>query len=271
VSSKLARGIGRVRHLGNRRDLENYRDLLAVLLQKELKVRYNNKALGYLWSVANPLASAMVYYIAFKFLMRFDIPDYPLVLISGIFPWQWFSNAVGSSPNLFVANASIIKKLSFPRNIIPLCAVLNHMIHFVASMPVIFLFLFLFKRSPDVTWLYGFPLLLVISLMMIYGISLILSSINLFFRDLERLTTIILNFTFYFTPILYPIEQIPEGYRKYIALNPAAPIIVSWRELILYNRLEPVYLLISAAYAVVFFAIGYSIYRRLSWKFAEVI
>jgi lipopolysaccharide transport system permease protein len=262
---------GTVQHYGSQRNWENYRDLLLVLVQKELKVRYSNKLLGYLWSIANPLASALIYYVAFRLLMRVQIENYPLVLISGVFPWQWFTNAVGSAPNLFVGNSTIIKKVQFPRQIVPLSAGLNHLFHFVASLPVILLFLGIFRQSPTVEWLYGVPILLVIQFIMVYGLTLMLASVNIFLRDLERLTNILLHFTFYVTPILYPLEHIPQGYRDLIALNPVAPLIVSWRELILNGRLEPIYLLISLGYALLFWAIGYLVYRKLSWKFAEVI
>lgn len=270
-SQKISRRIGRKRPFGGNRDFANYRDILLVLLQKELKVRYNNKLLGYVWSIANPLASALVYFIAFKVLMRFNVDDYPLVLISGVFPWQWLSNAVGAAPNIFVGNASLIKKVNFPRNIVPLCMVSNHMIHFLMSIPVIILFLLIYHRTPSYTWLIGVPLLLVVHFFMAYGISLALASVNLFFRDLERLISIVMNFVFYLTPILYPLESIPKSIRHLIVLNPFAPLIIAWRELFLYGRLDVLYILISAGYAALFFAIGTIIYRRLSWKFAEVI
>ncbi len=271
MNGRIAKNWNRVRTLGYHRDWENYRDLLIVLVQKELKVRYGNKALGYIWSIANPLASALVYFIAFSILMRVNIPGYPVILLSGIFPWQWFSNVVVSSPNVFVSNASIIKKVNFPRNVVLLCTALNHMIHFVVSIPVLSIFLIAFNHIPTFTWVWGIPVLLVIHFLMVYGIGLALASINLFFRDLERLTGIIMNFTFFLTPILYPLEQIPPHIRKFIWLNPAAPLIVSWRELFLYGRLEPMYLLYSLLYAIAFFAIGQMIYRKLSWKFAELI
>lgn len=271
MNGRLAKEKGRIQHVGSQRNWENYRDLLAVLVQKELKVRYNNKVLGYLWSIANPLASAMIYYIAFRVFMRVHIENYPLVLISGVFPWQWFSNAVGSSTNLFIGNSTIIKKVNFPRQIVVLSAGLNHMIHFIVSIPVILLFLFLFDQTPTQTWLYGFPILLAIQFLMVYGIGLLLASINVFLRDLERLTGIILHFVFYVTPILYPLEHIPKRYRELIALNPVAPLMVSWRELILQGHLEPTYILISLGYAVLFFTLGYVVFRKLSWKFAEVI
>jgi lipopolysaccharide transport system permease protein len=262
---------GKPRTFAGGRNFENYRDILIVLLQKELKVRYNNKLLGYLWSIANPLASAFVYFIAFKILMRIQVEDYPLVLISGIFPWQWMSNAIGSSPNVFVGNSSIIKKVNFPRNIVPLCMVSNHMIHFLASIPVIILFLAIYGQAPSPTWLIGMPLLMVAHFAMAYGIALTLASINLFFRDLERLTGIVLNFTFYLTPILYPVDLIPERVRHLIVLNPFAPLVIAWREMFLFGTLNFPYILVSFGYGVLFMAIGTLVYRRLSWKFAEVL
>ncbi|WNZ24403.1 ABC transporter permease [Leptolyngbya sp. NK1-12] len=270
VSQRIRRK-GKVNLLGNNRNWENYRDILIVLLQKELKVRYNNKLLGYLWSIANPLAAAVVYFVAFQILMRLRVPDYQLILLTGVFPWQWFTNAVGSASNVFVGNASIIKKVNFPRNIVPLCMVTNHMIHFIMSIPVIVLFLLFYQRVPSLTWLYGIPLWLVVHFFMVYGIALGLASINLFFRDLERLMSIVLNFAFYLTPVLYPLDLIPEHVRHYMFLNPAAPLIAGWRELLLDGRVEWLFLAVSAGYAALFFAIGMVIYRRLSWKFAEVL
>lgn len=271
VSGKLVRGIKKVRHLSQHRDWENYRDLVTVLVQKELKVRYGNKLLGYLWSIANPLASAFVYYFAFSVILKVQIPNYVLVVICGLFPWQWIGNSVGSAPNMFISNASIIKKVSFPTALIPLCTTLNHLIHFVMSLPVIVLFILLYKLPLHGSWIYGVPLLLLIQLALTYGISLILASINLFFRDLERLTGIIMNFIFYFTPVIYTKREIPEQFAKYLVLNPFFYLVSSWRELLLEGTINPEHILVSVTYAMLFLVISYWVYRKLSWKFAEVI
>lgn len=255
----------------NSRTFENHRDLLLIILQKEIKVRYKDKFLGYLWSIANPLAYAFVYYFVFSILMRVPVEGYPIILISGLFPWQWFANSVGSSPRLFLGNAAIIKKVSFPRNIIPLATILNHALHFVLSVPVIIIFLLIFKKAPTLAWLYGFPSLMVVQLVMVYGIALALATLNMFLRDIERLTSILMTFAFYFTPIIFTVDMIPEKYRYLIPLNPAAPLMINWRNLILHGTLDFGYLLISAGYALAFFAIGYYIYRKLSWKFAELV
>jgi lipopolysaccharide transport system permease protein len=253
------------------KNLENYRDLIFVLTDKEIKIRYKNSFLGYLWSLANPLAFSFVFFIAFKVVMRIQMENYTLFLIAGLFPWQWFSNSINVSPLIFLGNASIIKKVNFPRNILPLATVLQDMLHFILSIPVIVIFLVIYHKSPSLSWLYGIPFLLIIQLLLIYGLSLMISSLNLFFRDLEKLVALLITFVFYFTPIIYPEKLIPEGYRYLINLNPLAPLMISWRNLFLYGTFEPFYLSVNSLFAIGTFIIGYSVYRKLSWKFAEVL
>jgi lipopolysaccharide transport system permease protein len=168
--------------------LEHYRDLIVILTQKEMKVRYKSTLFGYVWSIAHPLAFALVFFMAFKVVMRIQMEGYAVFLIAGLFPWQWLSNSVNASPMVFLVNTSLIKKVYFPRNILPLATVLQDTIHFLLSIPVIVLFLFIYHKSPSLSWIYGIPVLLFIQLLMTYGLSLMISSINLFIRDLERLT-----------------------------------------------------------------------------------
>jgi lipopolysaccharide transport system permease protein len=246
-------------------------DLVLVLTQKELKVRYKNNVLGYLWSVAHPLAFAFVFYIAFKVIMKIQMEAFALFLIAGLFPWQWFANSVTSTPTIFMSNASIIKKVNFPKNIIPLTIVLQDMIHFVLSIPVIMLFMAIYHKPIGWIWIIGIPILLFIQFLFTYGISLAVSSINLFFRDLERLITILITLILYFTPIFYPETMIPARFGFYLKLNPLAPLMVSWRNLFLKNQLDFSYLMISFGYGLLFLVLGYLIYRKLSWKFAEVL
>lgn len=164
----------------NRR-LQYYIDLLLVLTQKDLKVRYKSSILGYLWSVGHPLAFALVFFVAFKVVVKIPIEDYALFLITGLFPWQWFANSVNASPMILLGNASIIKKVNFPRYFIILTQVIQDMIHFLLAIPVIIIFLFLYHKTPHISWLYGIPLLLTAQFFIIYGICLIIASTNLFF------------------------------------------------------------------------------------------
>jgi lipopolysaccharide transport system permease protein len=204
-------------------------------------------------------------------VMRILMENYTLFLITGLFPWQWFSNSVNLSPSVFLTNASIIKKVNFPRNVTLLAVVLQDMIHFVLAIPVIVFFMFVYQKQPSFSWLYGIPLLLGIQLFMTYGVTLAISSINLFFRDLERLTSIFTMFLFYVTPILYPVAMIPAKYRYAIDLNPLAPLMISWRNLFLEGTLKIELLTTSLAYGLIVYMIGYFIYKKLCWKFAEVL
>jgi len=253
------------------RSFRQIMDLILVLTQKDLKVRYKSSFLGYLWSIANPLAFAFVFFIAFKIIMRIQMEAYALFLIVGLFPWQWFANSVGVNPTVFLANSSIIKKINFPRSILPFSIVLQDMLHFIVSIPVVLLFMFMYHKTPGWIWLAGIPILLVSQFILVYGISLAIASVNLFFRDLERLTGILVTLLFYFTPVIYPEDMVPVAYRRLIALNPLTPLMVSWRDLFLHNQLHVRYLALSLGYALVFLLVGTFIYRKLSWKFAEVL
>jgi lipopolysaccharide transport system permease protein len=253
------------------RRLQHHLDLFIVLLQKELKVRYKSSVLGYFWSIAQPMAFALVFFVAFKVVMRIQMEDYALFLLSGLFPWQWFANSVSMSPTVFLSNTSIIKKINFPREVLPFTTVLQDMIHFVLSMPVIVILLFVYHKSPALSWCYGIPILLVLQFVMTYGIALFIASINLFFRDLEKLTGIFITLLFYFTPVIYPETMIPQKYKHLVNLNPVAPLMVSWRNLFLHGTLDPNALAVTLFYSVVVFMAGRFVYQKLSWKFAEVL
>jgi len=246
-------------------------DLTIVLTQKELKVRYKNSFFGYLWSIGHPLAFAMVFFIAFKVIMRVQMADYVLFLIAGLFPWQWFANSVNMAPNIFLGNASIIKKVNFERSAGVLAAVLNETIHFAVSIPVIIFFVFFYHRGAHFSWLYGIPLLMLVQLAMTCGIALAISSLNIFFRDLERIAVICVTLLFYFTPVIYSPDMVPQKYQALINLNPLAPLMASWRSLFLDGTLDPSLVALSAVYAALSLIVGFLIYKKLVWKFAEVL
>jgi lipopolysaccharide transport system permease protein len=255
----------------DRAKLDRYLDLVAALTQKELRVRYKSYALGYMWSLAQPIAFSLVFYFAFKVALRVPMENYVFFLLSGLFPWQWIANSVNSSPMNLVNNASIIKKVAFPRHAIIVSNVLQDLIHFLLAIPIITVVGLVYHRSPTLMWLIGIPVLLVLQLALIVGLALILSSVNLFFRDMERLTMLMMTLLFYFTPVVYSIQQIPEHFRPFLMLNPAAPLMVGWRTLFMQGALDLTALAWGAGHAFLFLTVGSLIYRRLAPKFAEVL
>jgi len=246
-------------------------DLTLVLTRKEIQVRYKNNVLGYLWSVLQPLSFALVYFIAFKIFMRVQMENYTLYLLTGMFPWQWFANSVNEASGTFISNAPIIKKINFPRNLLVAANIIKDAIHFILCIPVIMLFCFIYDSPISITWLYGIPILLVLQTVMIYGLSLLISTLNLFFRDLERIVTILVTFLFFLTPIVYNYEMVPEKYRQLLALNPMAFLMTSWRSLFLSGQMDWKAILITLVWSVILYGLGQMIYKKLVWRFAEVL
>jgi len=248
-----------------------YFDLVLTLTEKELKVRYKRSILGYVWSVLNPLLFTGVLYFAFKIVMKVSIPNYILFLITGLFPWHWFTNSVSAAPTIFLSNVSLIKKVNFPRFLLPMATVLNDMLHFLFSIPIIIMFCLFYDIWPSVLWVIFIIMNTVSQFLLIYGIALILSTINLFFRDLEKLISILIMMLFYFTPIFYDASLVPKKYKILLLFNPMYPIIENWRNIFIKNDFDYFLYTYSLVYALIVLTIGALIFKRLSWKFAEVL
>jgi len=246
-------------------------DLISIITEKELKVRYKSSFFGYLWSIANPLLFAMIYYFIFKLIMRVQIPNYTVFLITGLFPWQWFASSVTNSLFAFLANAQIIKKTVFPRSVIPFCNVMMECLHFICTIPVIIVFLFIYDMAPTINWLWGIPLIGIGQIIMTFGISLMFSTLNLFFRDLERFVGLGIMLLFYCTPILYASDMIPKEYNWLVTYSPLADMVVSWRSLFMNGQIDYNSILIMYGYGLLFLAIGAYIFNKLKFRFAEIL
>ncbi len=246
-------------------------DLVLTLTAKEVKVRYKSSVLGYLWSVAMPLCLAAVFYLAFKVVMRVPMEHYALFLVCGLFPWQWFANSVQAAATILLGNASIIKKVAFPRAAVCLAMVMNDGLHFLLSVPVIAGLLLIAGKHPSLSWLFWLPLLFVLHAALVTGISLVVAAVNLFFRDMERLVVLGVTLLFYFTPVIYSETMVPAPYDSLLAFNPMAPLIICWRSLFLGGGVPLEHLGSAALWAMGILFGGMAVFRRLSPRFAEVL
>ncbi len=247
------------------------RDLVYILTTKEIKTRYKNNVLGYFWSLLNPLAYALIFYFAFGIIFRFKMENYALFLICGLFPWQWLNNSAVTSANVFLNNASLIKKAIFPRYIVPIASCLQEGFHFLMTIPVIMLFMLAFNVEFHLVMLPGIILLLFIQFFMVVGLSLLIGTLNVFFRDINYIVQVTFQMLFYLTPILYPVSKIPEEYVSFMLLNPFAPLVLCWRNLFMHGALNMDYVFLATLYASIFFGLGVYVYKKLSWKFAEAM
>jgi len=262
-----------------------YRDLVLTLLGKDFKVRYKSTVLGYAWSVLNPLLFAGVFYLVFGVIMGVDFRSqltgvevarpsalYPLFLVVGLFPWQWFSNSLNAANHFFLGNSSLIKKVRFPREFLVLSGVLSDGVHFVLSIPVIVIFMLWAGSVPSVHWLWQVPALVLVQFALTQGLALLVATTNLFFRDLERLTALALMLWLYLTPVIYPAQFLADrGFGWFVYANPMAPVIVSWQRVFLEGTLPLELFAVAVGYAAVAWMLGHLLYRKLEWRFAEIV
>lgn len=255
-------------HGNLRRDM----DLLWLLTHKEITLQYKRTTIGIFWSLLNPLLLAVVFYVAFTIVLKVQMKDFSLFLLSGLFPWTWFSNSVSASTVLLSANKTLIKKFPFPKHFLLVANVLSQGVHFLFSLPIIAFLVYYYSKTPDTTWLIGIPVLLIIQFLMTLGASLGVSVINVYFYDFQFIVAFLLNMFFWMTPIIYQLETVPEAYRfLFMYFNPLTSLMSSWRELFMSNTLHWDWLAIAIPCSLVVFSAGILVFRRLSKSMDEVL
>lgn len=247
-------------------------ELLYLLVLKELKVRYKRSVLGYLWAIANPFAFALVYWVAFKFIMRVQMENYTIFILTGMFPWGWLSQSMIQGTGSFTNNLSLVRHVKLPKLILPSSNVLQEMAHFVLAIPVVFFFIaFSSEQIHIIPLLWQLPLLLVLQAFFVFPLTVIGAVLNVYVRDIQYLVGIMFSVFFFVTPMVYPLSMIPEGYQGYFKLNPAYWLIDSWRIVFAGNILPIGHVICVLASIVVFSLIAAWVYRRLAGRIAELI
>jgi lipopolysaccharide transport system permease protein len=214
-------------------------ELVYLLVLKDLRVRYKSSVLGYLWAVANPLAFALVYYVAFGVILRAGAQDnFAILLLTGLFPWSWAANALVHATGVYRHNTSLVRKVQVRRAALPLGITLQEMLHFFLTVPILIGAIVLTTGEWHASWVITIPLMAVVQLALIYPITVILAAANVLVRDVEYLVGIALQMVFFLTPIVYPASAIPPALRPYFAANPFMPLINGWREVLLRGQLD---------------------------------
>jgi len=243
-------------------EIRQYRELIWALAMKELHVRYKRSALGFLWALLNPLLMMIIYTMVFSTIMRFSVPYYSIFLISTLLPWTFFSQSLSYAAESVVGNGELLKKVHVSKAVFPIAAVLSNGINFLLSMIPLFLLLIAFRFPFHWTWIY-FLVPFVSLILFTLGCSFFLAMANVFFRDMAHILQVILQAWFYFCPILYPLDFIPEQYQILFRLNPLLYPLNGFRLAIYYGMLpSPQSAAVSLLAGIVALAIGYSLFRR---------
>lgn len=251
------------------RSLQNAVQLLHALTTRDLKLRYQGSIFGWVWSLLKPLALGAILSFALGSVLGTGIGA--VFLLCGLFPWFWFQSSVQGATTTFVGNGGLLKKVRFPRQVLPASVVLGNTLQFALALPVLLAFVIGDGHGPEWAWLAGIPLLFALQLALTMGLALLVASITVFFRDLEHLVEVGLTLVFYGTPILYNLDRIPARYEWVGWVNPLAPVMEGWRTVLLEGDLPGANLLTAFAFAVAALAIGWFIFRRLEDLFADVV
>lgn len=249
--------------------LYNYREFLLTSVKKEIRGKYKKSFLGIIWSFLNPLLMLAVYAIIFPLILKVQEKNYVMFLFTAMIPWNFFTAVVTQGASCIIANGNIIKKVYFPREILPISVVTSGLVNFLISCIIVFIFLCFSGIGFSINLIY-LPLIVLIQYLLLLGITFILSSVTVFLRDLEHIIGIVIQVLFYGTPIVYNIATLDPAYAKIINLNPLTPIIQSYRD-ILYYKVTPNFISLGIIFifSLVLVVIGYIIFNQLQKKFAE--
>lgn len=254
-------------------DIWTYRELLVELVKREIKARYKQSVLGYAWVVLVPLMNLVVLSIVFSFFIRLDTGGiaYPIYLFTALVPWTFTASAISSATGSLSANSSLITKVSLPRVIFPVASVVAKMVDLLLTTLILFGFLIIYGVNLKATILF-IPIIFIVQLLLVLGTSFILAAINVFFRDIENVLSVVLMMWMYLTPVIYPPELIPEEFTSLFNLNPMMPIVNAYRNTILHGVAPPWPSFIYASiFSVVIFIVGYIFFKRRAKYFADVI
>ena len=242
--------------------LYQYRELLKTSIKKDVGGKYKNSFLGVIWSFINPLLQICVYAIVFPLIMRNNIENYTVFMVCGLIPWTYFASVINRSAGVMIENGNIIKKVYFPREILPISLVTSETITIIGFV--------LITGVGISTLILFYPLLLLAQYIILIGISLIVSCVTVYFRDLQHFIGVFLQLLFYGTPIVYSIDTIPERFRWILNINPMTHIIEGYRDIFYYQQMpnmKSIFVIIAIGILVVL--IGYAIFNKLQKRFAE--
>lgn len=265
-------------------------ELLVNLVRKDLKVKYQSSALGFLWSLATPLLLLAVYYLVFSYILRNGVPDFAVYLMAGLLPWNAFSASLAFGSGSVVGNANLVKKVRFPTSVLPLSAVGYAAVHFVLQMAVFLVFLLVFHRQA-----FGPQLVLLIpatAVLVLFstGLAMLVAALTVRYRDVQHLLEVVLLAWFWLNPVIYGIFLVRDRLQDLTwvyFLNPMAGVIATFqralyvdatvelpggsRQVLAYDGYSGYLLILAmgAAISLVTFAIGLTVFRRLRGDFAE--
>ena len=253
------------------KELYHYRELLKTNVKKDIRGKYKGSFLGILWSFINPLLQVLVYALVFPYIMKVETENYLIFLICGIIPWTWFVTSISQGTTSITNNSNLIKKVYFPREILPISVVTSGLVNFLISCIIILIFVLLGGLA--ISWhLIFLPLIVIIQYLFTLALIFVLSAINVYVKDVEYIVSFIINMLFYATPILYTTEMFSGPILWIFRLNPLAHLINAYRDVFYVHHIPNlVNLGILLGVSILLVVICYIIFKKLEKRFAEEV
>lgn len=255
------------------RNLYINREILYQLTLKQIKSRYKQSVFGILWAIIKPFFLMIVFTVIFSRMVKVpsDGIPYPVFSYCALLPWQFFSSSFSSATSSLVGNSSLIQQIFFPREIFPVSSVIASFFDFLIASSI-FILLLIFYKIHITFFAFYTILLLIIQIMLIVGVSLFGSALNVFYRDIGHALTFIISLWMYATPIIYPLSIVPESLLPFYLLNPMAGIIDGYRRVII-QGLPPDWnsLAVSAFVSLLILFLSFKYFKKVEMKFADII
>jgi len=255
--------------LGRFKEIFDYKEMLISSVKKDLRSRYRGSFLGFLWTFINPLMQLVIYSIVFPYLLKMSEENYPMFVFVGLLPWIYFTSSIQMSTTCVVGNANLVKKIYFPRMILPISVSTTGIVNYIFGLVIVFPALILtgVKLGPSVLFL---PVVMLVNYLFTTGFCLFLSAAYVFFRDLEHIISIVTMAWFYLTPVVYSLKIFPENVQEILKINPMTQFVSAYRDVLMYSRLpSPSGFLYVTVLSVIVFVFGAFVFDKLQKSFAE--
>ena len=252
------------------KEIWEYREMVASLVKRDLKSRYKGSVLGFLWMFLNPLLQLAVYTVVFSTIMRMGIDKFYLFLFVALVPWLFFSTCLSAGTTVIFSQQDMVKKIYFPREVLPIAFTISQFVNMLLSFLVIFAVLIISGIRLNPQALFFLPLVMLVEFVMALGVTYLVSALNVYFRDLEHILGILSMAWMYLTPILYPMDMVPQQYARLFTLNPMTSVTIAYRDILYYGQVPHMNTLFHAlVMGVLVLAIGQVVFGRLQRHFGD--
>lgn len=254
------------------REIIQYRGTINGLVKRDLRGRYKGSFLGFLWNLVVPLCQILVYILVFSQIIRYDVPNYYLFLVVAMMPWLTFTECLQQGTGSIIGQSSLVSKIYFPNEILPISTVISRFINLLLTFIIVFVLIFIGGLGVNLEALLYLPFVVLIEFIMALGITIILSAITVYFRDVQFIIQMLLMAGVWVTPVLFEPDMVKGFLASIMELNPLSPVIMAFRDILYYKEIPDMpSLWMTAGYSVIQLIVAFFIFWRLESGFAEEI